>query len=204
MDEIKKLREENRKLRADNKKLKAIADGNKLTDTPIKFTKEYVKRGEVMCNWNAINGLLYKFYLYSYGYNQQDLNLLFLLYEYKYFNKTVFDHCKLIYSYDKEKWDRFIEEGWIVDIKGPKQKFAVSTSTKIHLKKFQRYQVGLDPIPTDYRNPIFRRLYDVERGATDKKGPKLWCAQQIIKWNDYLIEKDMLDIRINSHNPDLR
>lgn len=55
-----------------------------------------------------------RYYQKKHNISSQNLDILFMLQALKYFSKEEFHECCAIFSWNKKRFDYFVDEGWIV------------------------------------------------------------------------------------------
>ena len=105
---------------------------------------------------------LARYYVRSkYKLKLGDLEMLLYLYSEGYFSKQVFHEYKQIMSWEKNKLERFIEEGWISvfreKVKGRKAMYQLTHKTKHMINNlYNILDGGLISTHRNY-NPMFRK-----------------------------------------------
>ena len=96
----------------------------------------------------------------KYGLTQADLDILLFLYSEKYFSKDKFDEFDELISWDEDRFDKLLRDGWL-NVFRKKE----GNRRKVYELSYKaRRVIGLvykklngDEIPSSEHNPIFHR-----------------------------------------------
>ena len=103
-----------------------------------------------------------------YGLSQADLDILLFLYSEKYFSKDDFDKFDELLSWDKDRFERLRQEGWIENfrakINARKAIYGLSIKASRMIKSIYNKLEG-EEIPM---NPTNNPLYKRNVGCNDK------------------------------------
>ena len=97
----------------------------------------------------------------KYNLTQADLEMLLFLYTEPYFTKDKFDEFNIVMSWEKKRFDRLNQEGWIEGSKtfrvGRRTKYSLSIRAQRMVTEVYNYLEGKElPISRD-ANPMFKR-----------------------------------------------
>ncbi len=115
--------------------------------TPINYLKY----------WKVIR----QYYKSKFGLFQADLDVLLFMYSEGYFTRAKFDRYDKILSWDKERFNRLLREGWF-EVFRPKEGnkriiYQMSDKSKLVVKDIYRKLNGDDIPMTVCNNPMFKR-----------------------------------------------
>jgi hypothetical protein len=97
----------------------------------------------------------------KYGLVQADLDILLFLYSEKYFSKKDFDGFNSLLSWDKDRFERLRQEGWIenfrVKINSRRAIYGLSIKATRMIKSIYNKLEGQEIPMAPQNNPIYKR-----------------------------------------------
>jgi len=97
----------------------------------------------------------------KYGISQPDLEMLLFLYDEPYFTKAKFAEFNKVFSWDKDRFDRLIKNGWVETIRTESKTRRSVYDLSYKAKRIIKYVYALlegKEFPTDdQNNPVFKR-----------------------------------------------
>jgi len=101
--------------------------------------------------------------------NDADLELLIYLDCLEFFTRHDFEEGSFSYSWDKKRWDKLLQQGWIVvwrNRNNTTQKYniyKVSFKCKQLISRMYRIMLGEEDLPTSHRNKLTKRQSYTEK-----------------------------------------
>lgn len=101
--------------------------------------------------------------------NDADLELLVYLDCLEFFTRHDFEEGSFSYSWDKKRWDKLLQQGWIVvwrNRNNTTQKYniyKVSFKCKQLISRMYRIMLGEEDLPTSHRNKLTKRQSYTEK-----------------------------------------
>ena len=101
--------------------------------------------------------------------NDADLELLIYLDCLDFFTRHDFEEGSFSYSWDKKRWDKLLQQGWIVvwrNRNNTTQKYniyKVSFKCKQLISRMYRIMLGEEDLPTSHRNKLTKRQSYTEK-----------------------------------------
>lgn len=118
----------------------------------------------------------------KYKISQPDLEILLFLYSEGLFKKTDFNNYSNIFSFDKNRFTRLLDDGWIhmwaKKTSGNNQYYEVSHKCKTMITSFYKKLMGLETYSTD---PLYNPMFSKTATYSDKV-----YANQIKRINEYV------------------
>ena len=97
----------------------------------------------------------------KYGIRQPDLEMLIFLYDEPYFTKAKFKEFDKVFSWDKDRFDRLIKNGWVEKVSVESKSRLGVYNLKFKAKRIITYVYSLlegKEFPTTVdNNPVFKR-----------------------------------------------
>ena len=125
--------------------------------------KDFVERGHIKVDFLKYYRLVSRWACKTHELNIADLELLFYLDPIKFFTVQDFKDGTLFYSWDRKRFYRLQNEGWIKKIHdgnarlGEHNKYVVATKGKRLITRIYKILVGEEDLPeTTKRNKIMR------------------------------------------------
>lgn len=121
--------------------------------------KEYIPVHNYLKYWRVV-----KYYICrKYGISYNDLDMLLFLYSEQTFTAVTFQMYDNIFSWDKGRLSRLVEQGWIVKLKydgvyrDTRDMFSITTKTRRVMKLLYKY-LDKGKIPESrWINPLFKK-----------------------------------------------
>lgn len=115
------------------------------------------KANDYLKYWRVIR----YFYKAKYGLNQADLDMLLFLYSESYFSKNKFIEFDELLSWDEDRFDRLLRDGWIVVFRKRmghrKALYELSyKGTRLVTEIYKKLNGDEIPVSTSY-NPMFQK-----------------------------------------------
>ena len=125
---------------------------------------DFIERGEIKVDFLKNYRLVSRWATKNNNLNVADLELLFYLDPIQYFTIDDFKTGTLFYSWDKERFYRLQQDGWIDKThfgrgrRGDHNKYKISQKGKLLINKIYRILVGQEDLPSSAkRNSIMKR-----------------------------------------------
>ena len=97
----------------------------------------------------------------KYKVTQADIEMMLFLYNEPYFTKDKFNEFNSLFPWDKDRFDRLNQEGWIEGIKtfrvGRRLKYSLSYKASRMVDEIYRLIEGKEIPITEGANPMFKR-----------------------------------------------
>ena len=131
---------------------------------------DFIERGEIKVDFLKNYRLVSRWATKNNNLNVADLELLFYLDPIQYFTITDFKDGTLFYSWDKERFYRLQQDGWIDKThfgrgrRGDHNKYKISQKGKLLINKIYRILVGQEDLPSSAkRNSIMKRKTYIDK-----------------------------------------
>ena len=130
----------------------------------------FIERGEIKVDFLKNYRLVSRWATKNNNLNVADLELLFYLDPIQYFTIDDFKTGTLFYSWDKERFYRLQQDGWIDKThfgrgrRGDHNKYKISQKGKLLINKIYRILVGQEDLPSSAkRNSIMKRKTYIDK-----------------------------------------
>ena len=131
---------------------------------------DFIERGEIKVDFLKNYRLVSRWATKNNNLNVPDLELLFYLDPIHYFTIDDFKTGTLFYSWDKERFYRLQQDGWIDKThfgrgrRGDHNKYKISQKGKLLINKIYRILVGQEDLPSSAkRNSIMKRKTYIDK-----------------------------------------
>jgi len=131
---------------------------------------DFIERGEIKVDFLKNYRLVSRWATKNNNLNVADLELLFYLDPIQYFTIEDFKTGTLFYSWDKERFYRLQQDGWIDKThfgrgrRGDHNKYKISQKGKLLINKIYRILVGQEDLPSSAkRNSIMKRKTYIDK-----------------------------------------
>ncbi len=131
---------------------------------------DFIERGEIKVDFLKNYRLVSRWATKNNNLNVADLELLFYLDPIQYFTIDDFKTGTLFYSWDKERFYRLQQDGWIDKThfgrgrRGDHNKYKISQKGKLLINKIYRILVGQEDLPSSAkRNSIMKRKTYIDK-----------------------------------------
>ena len=131
---------------------------------------DFIERGEIKVDFLKNYRLVSRWATKNNNLNVADLELLFYLDPIQYFTIDDFKTGTLFYSWDKERFNRLQQDGWIDKThfgrgrRGDHNKYKISQKGKLLINKIYRILVGQEDLPSSAkRNSIMKRKTYIDK-----------------------------------------
>ena len=131
---------------------------------------DFIERGEIKVDFLKNYRLVSSWATKNNNLNVADLELLFYLDPIQYFTIDDFKTGTLFYSWDKERFYRLQQDGWIDKThfgrgrRGDHNKYKISQKGKLLINKIYRILVGQEDLPSSAkRNSIMKRKTYIDK-----------------------------------------
>ena len=131
---------------------------------------DFIERGEIKVDFLKNYILVSRWATKNNNLNVADLELLFYLDPIQYFTIDDFKTGTLFYSWDKERFYRLQQDGWIDKThfgrgrRGDHNKYKISQKGKLLINKIYRILVGQEDLPSSAkRNSIMKRKTYIDK-----------------------------------------
>jgi len=131
---------------------------------------DFIERGDIKVDFLKNYRLVSRWATKNNNLNVADLELLFYLDPIQYFTIDDFKTGTLFYSWDKERFYRLQQEGWIDKThfgrgrRGDHNKYKVSQKGKLLINRIYRILIGEEDLPSSAkRNSIMKRKTYIDK-----------------------------------------
>ena len=131
---------------------------------------DFIERGEIKVDFLKNYRLVSRWATKNNNLNVADLELLFYLDPIQYFTIDDFKTGTLFYSWDKERFYRLQQDGWIDKThfgrgrRGDHNKYKVSQKGKLLINRIYRILIGEEDLPSSAkRNSIMKRKTYIDK-----------------------------------------